>query len=230
MSAEITLPVGQQNQNIIRPGDGTGAGGGKLGGVLRHRRDCWQRHRALSDAGNAACDHFCAGYGRLHTAVWRTGQKARTQNGLYDRHRGRRVDGSTGCAGGGARFVLAILYRGLFRRRLCGGGGFFPLCRHRRRQRRAARPGALPGHGGGVAAGVIGPMLVTGTMNLWPSHTFAMTFIAQGLVAALSALVLLGVKPPRRWRRPNLAGVRWAKSYASRGFPGRSSAAQSPIW
>lgn len=48
--------------------------------------------------------------------------------------------------------------------------------------------------GGGVAAGVIGPMLVTGTMNLWPSHTFAMTFIAQGLVAALSALVLLGVK------------------------------------
>jgi hypothetical protein len=32
------------------------------------------------------------------------------------------------------------------------------------------------------------------TMNLWPPHTFAMTFIAQGLVAALSALVLLGVK------------------------------------
>lgn len=48
--------------------------------------------------------------------------------------------------------------------------------------------------GGGVAAGVIGPMLVTGTMHLWPPHTFAMTFIAQSLVAAFSALVLKGVK------------------------------------
>lgn len=48
--------------------------------------------------------------------------------------------------------------------------------------------------GGGVAAGVIGPLLVTGTMHLWPPHTFAMTFIAQSLVAAFSALVLKGVK------------------------------------
>jgi MFS family permease len=73
--------------------------------------------------------------------------------------------------------------------------------------------------GGGVAAGIIGPMLVTATMNLWPPHTFAMTFIAQGLVAAVSALVLLGVKPPSRRRRPNRAGARWAKSCASRVFP-----------
>lgn len=49
--------------------------------------------------------------------------------------------------------------------------------------------------GGGVVAGVIGPGLVTGTMNLWPPHTFAITFIAQGLVAALSAVILMGVKP-----------------------------------
>ncbi|HDJ1439368.1 TPA: MFS transporter [Serratia rubidaea] len=48
--------------------------------------------------------------------------------------------------------------------------------------------------GGGVAAGVIGPMLVTGTMDLWPPHTFAITYIAQALVAALSAWVLTGVK------------------------------------
>ncbi|HHO9227398.1 TPA: MFS transporter, partial [Klebsiella pneumoniae] len=33
--------------------------------------------------------------------------------------------------------------------------------------------------GGGVAAGIIGPMLVTGTMHLWPTHTFAFTFLAQ---------------------------------------------------
>lgn len=49
--------------------------------------------------------------------------------------------------------------------------------------------------GGGVAAGVIGPMLVTSTMHLWPPHTFAITFIAQSLVAAISAFVLKGVIP-----------------------------------
>ncbi|WKV51082.1 MFS transporter [Dickeya fangzhongdai] len=49
--------------------------------------------------------------------------------------------------------------------------------------------------GGGVVAGVIGPMLVTGTMNLWPSHPFAITFIAQALVAAISAFILKGVTP-----------------------------------
>ncbi|WP_318356893.1 MFS transporter [Enterobacter sp.] len=49
--------------------------------------------------------------------------------------------------------------------------------------------------GGGVLAGVIGPMLVTGTMNLWPPHTFAFTFIAQALVAVISGFILLGVTP-----------------------------------
>jgi MFS family permease len=42
--------------------------------------------------------------------------------------------------------------------------------------------------GGGVAAGIIGPMLVTGTMHLWPAHTFAVTFLAQALVAVLAAI------------------------------------------
>lgn len=49
--------------------------------------------------------------------------------------------------------------------------------------------------GGGVIAGVIGPMLVTGTMNLWPPHTFAATFIAQAFVAVISAFILKGVTP-----------------------------------
>ncbi|WP_318367824.1 MFS transporter [Enterobacter sp.] len=49
--------------------------------------------------------------------------------------------------------------------------------------------------GGGVLAGVIGPMLVTGTMNLWPPYTFAFTFIAQALVAVISGFILLGVTP-----------------------------------
>lgn len=49
--------------------------------------------------------------------------------------------------------------------------------------------------GGGVLAGVIGPMLVTGTMNLWPPYTFAITFLGQALVAVISAFILKGVIP-----------------------------------
>ncbi len=49
---------------------------------------------------------------------------------------------------------------------------------------------------GGVAAGVVGPQLVTGTMDIWPEHTFAITFLAQALVAVIAALVLLGVRLP----------------------------------
>lgn len=49
---------------------------------------------------------------------------------------------------------------------------------------------------GGVAAGVVGPQLVTWTMNLWPPHMFAATFLAQAAVAAISAFILLGVRLP----------------------------------
>ena len=50
---------------------------------------------------------------------------------------------------------------------------------------------------GGVFAGVIGPQLVTHTMNLWPPYLFAVTFLAQAAVAALAAVVLAGVRLPR---------------------------------
>lgn len=49
---------------------------------------------------------------------------------------------------------------------------------------------------GGVAAGVVGPQLVTWTMDWWAPHMFAATFLVQAAVAALSALILLGVKLP----------------------------------
>jgi MFS family permease len=49
---------------------------------------------------------------------------------------------------------------------------------------------------GGVFAGVIGPQLVNFTLDLWPPYTFAATFLAQAAVAALSAVVLLGVRLP----------------------------------
>lgn len=50
---------------------------------------------------------------------------------------------------------------------------------------------------GGVFAGVVGPQLVTHTMHLWPAHIFAGSFLAQALVALLSASILLGVKLPK---------------------------------
>jgi len=48
----------------------------------------------------------------------------------------------------------------------------------------------------GVFAGVIGPQLVTYTMDLWQPYLFAATFLAQAAVAAVSAIVLLGVRVP----------------------------------
>ena len=60
---------------------------------------------------------------------------------------------------------------------------------------------------GGVFAGVIGPQLVTHTMNLWPPYLFAATHLAQAGVAALSALVLAGVRIPMP-SREEIAGGR----------------------
>lgn len=49
---------------------------------------------------------------------------------------------------------------------------------------------------GGVAAGIVGPQLVTLTMGLWPAHMFAASFLVQAMVAVVSAYILLGVKLP----------------------------------
>ncbi len=59
------------------------------------------------------------------------------------------------------------------------------------------RPRALSAvMAGGVFAGVIGPQLVTHTMDLWQPHMFAATYLGQAAVAVVSALVLLGVRVP----------------------------------
>ena len=50
---------------------------------------------------------------------------------------------------------------------------------------------------GGVFAGVLGPQLVTFTMDLWQPYLFAATFLAQAGVALLSAFILWGVHLPR---------------------------------
>lgn len=49
---------------------------------------------------------------------------------------------------------------------------------------------------GGIFGGVIGPQLVNFTFDLWQPYTFAATFVAQAAVAALSAIVLFGVRLP----------------------------------
>lgn len=51
--------------------------------------------------------------------------------------------------------------------------------------------------GGGVVAGIIGPQLVTHTMVLWPTHLYSATFFLQAIVAAISALILMGVRLPK---------------------------------
>ena len=72
----------------------------------------------------------------------------------------------------------------------------------------ARRPRALSlVMAGGVAAGVVGPQLVTWTMDWWPPHTFAATFLVQAAVAAVSAVILLGVRLPMPTAR-DIAGGR----------------------
>lgn len=61
---------------------------------------------------------------------------------------------------------------------------------------------------GGVFAGVIGPQLVTHTMDRWPTYVFAGTFLAQATVAVLAALVLLGIRLPQPVREEVAAGGR----------------------
>ncbi|TCT04399.1 putative MFS family arabinose efflux permease [Aquabacter spiritensis] len=59
------------------------------------------------------------------------------------------------------------------------------------------RPRALSAvMAGGVFAGVLGPQLVTHTMNLSPPFLFAATYVGQALAAAVSAFILIGVKLP----------------------------------
>src|SRR3981189_858762 len=50
---------------------------------------------------------------------------------------------------------------------------------------------------GGVFAGVLGPQLVQWTMDLWPPHLFAFSFVVQALVALIAMAVLSGVDAPK---------------------------------
>ncbi len=50
---------------------------------------------------------------------------------------------------------------------------------------------------GGVFAGVLGPQLVSWTMDFWAPHLFAVSFLAQAVVALIAMAVLAGVDAPK---------------------------------
>ena len=61
----------------------------------------------------------------------------------------------------------------------------------------AFRPRALSWvMAGGVFAGVLGPQLVTWTMDLWPPHMFVLSYLGQAAVALVAMAVLAGVDLP----------------------------------
>ncbi|MCF7202512.1 MFS transporter [Pseudomonas oligotrophica] len=60
---------------------------------------------------------------------------------------------------------------------------------------------------GGVVAGVLGPQLVNATMDAWPQHAYALTYIAAAATAVLAAMVLAGMRIPRPTRTPGTHAV-----------------------
>ena len=50
---------------------------------------------------------------------------------------------------------------------------------------------------GGVFAGVLGPQLVQWTMDIWPPHLFAFSFVVQAAVALIAMAVLADVDAPK---------------------------------
>src|SRR6202051_3529171 len=50
---------------------------------------------------------------------------------------------------------------------------------------------------GGVFAGVLGPQLVQGTMDIWPPYLFAFSFVVQAGVALVAMAILSGVDAPK---------------------------------
>ncbi|WP_432264309.1 MFS transporter [Bordetella genomosp. 12] len=127
--------------------------------------------------------------------------------GAIARRHGRRAAFLSGTASGTLSGILAAIAMGLgafwlFCLATFFGGAYAAVVLS---FRFAAADGVSPAKraralsfvmGGGVLAGVVGPQLVTHTMWLWPAHLFAATFVAQALVAMLSALVLIGVRLP----------------------------------
>ena len=73
----------------------------------------------------------------------------------------------------------------------------------------AFRPRALSWvMAGGVFAGVLGPQIVTWTMDVWSPHVFVASYVAQAVVALLAMGVLAGVDLPAVTRAESAGGRR----------------------
>jgi MFS family permease len=59
---------------------------------------------------------------------------------------------------------------------------------------------------GGIFAGVIGPQMLTWTMDLWPPHLFVISFLAQAGIALITMAVLAGVDLPKQTKSQTAAG------------------------
>jgi MFS family permease len=144
----------------------------------------------------------------LPISVFVVGMAACTlPTGAIARRHGRRASFLTGAASGvlaGLAAALAILLNSFWlfcAATFCGGAYAAVVLSFRfaaaecvppeKRARALATVMA-----GGVFAGVIGPQLVTYTMNLWLPYMFAATYLAQAAVAVLSGVILFGVRLP----------------------------------
>jgi MFS family permease len=127
--------------------------------------------------------------------------------GLIAQRYGRRAVFMTGTACGivvGLLAAVAVLLASfwLFTAAMIFGGAYMAVLAT---LRFAAADAAAPHRraralsfvmGGGLFAGVLGPMLVTFTMDLTPPFVFAATYLAQAGVAVLAGVVLAGVRLP----------------------------------
>ncbi|WP_039054799.1 MFS transporter [Enterobacter sp. Bisph1] len=194
MTAELTLPVAEQNNNIIRLSAAQALAGANS--VVFYATG--------AIVGNAIAPS--SSLATLPITMFVLGMAASILPlGALARKRGRKAAFMVGTGAGvitGLTAALAVVTGSflLFCIAAFIGGAYAAVALS---FRFAATDGVAPERraralslvmGGGVLAGVIGPMLVTGTMDLWPPHTFAITFIAQAFVAVLSAFILRGVK------------------------------------
>lgn len=178
MSTEVTLPVGQQNNNIIRLATAQALAGANsvvfyaTGAIVG---DAMAPDRALA---TLPLTIFVVGMAALILPF-----------GALARRYGRRAAFLAGTSTGvltGLTAALAVVIGSFWLFCLAGfmSGAYAAVAISFRfaatdgvaRERRARALSLVMG--GGVAAGIVGPMLVTGTMDLWPPYTFAATYLA----------------------------------------------------
>jgi len=129
--------------------------------------------------------------------------------GMLVRRHGRRASFMAGNASGvvmGVLGALALVYHSfaLFCLAMLFGGAYASVVQSFRFAATEcvgpeARPKAMSYVlAGGVLAGVVGAQLINATMNAWPPHAYAVTYLGAAMAALLSAAVLWGVQFERR--------------------------------